>query len=373
MDNSKPKIVYLIDYFHGKHGGTEGQLWSIIEGVDRSQFDPEMVVLQATRYLEEERELPCAVSCLYVKKLASFNMLIRMARLFFYLKSNNVKVVHIFFPDASLIGPLVAKLAGAKVVVSRRDMGFWYTPAYLWGLRFSNLFVDRIIANSNAVRINVNKFEKFDLDKIDVIYNGYNSKSYFEKKPIDIRKRYGIKPEDPIVGIVANLRPIKRHKDLISAIKIVKKCHPGVRLMIMGEGELETELKRQAEENGLKDNVLFTGSTHDVIPFIKNFSVGVLCSESEGFSNAIIEYLGCSVPVVCTNVGGNPELVQSGKNGYLVEVGDVAGLAKNINRLLSEKEIATSMRKNAKQSIANYDMEIMQNHYRGLYQNQVIA
>lgn len=100
------------------------------------------------------------------------------------------------------------------------------------------------------------------------------------------------------------------------------------------------ELSELAERNGVRGRLLLTGGIDSPSRYVQRFDVGVLCSESEGFSNAIIEYVAEARPVVCTDSGGNPELLRDGVTGYLFPVGDARALASRLSELLSDNALA---------------------------------
>jgi glycosyltransferase involved in cell wall biosynthesis len=111
------------------------------------------------------------------------------------------------------------------------------------------------------------------------------------------------------------------------------------------------ELGQLATRVGVRERVILTGRVDDPAPYVKRFTVAVLCSESEGFSNAIIEYMQAERPIVCTDTGGNPELVQDGTNGFLVPVGDVDAVADRLIRLLGDSELARRLGRAARESV----------------------
>lgn len=275
------------------------------------------------------------------------------------LKRDGVDVVQIFFNDASILVPIFAWLAGCKVIVSRRDMGFWYTQSILASLRGANLFVDLITANSIAVADNVVKKEWVRRSKVRVIYNGYAMERMDQLPETNFRQDHGIALADPIVGIVANFTPVKRHEDLLRAFSEVRRRKPNAHLVLVGIGELQDRLSVLAGQLGLEDSIHFLGGITEVIPIVKHFNVGVLCSESEGLSNALIEYMACAVPPVCTSVGGNIELVTDHVNGLLVNFGDVNGLATCIALLLDDHELAIRIGQCARKSVERFSEESM--------------
>ncbi|HXN06071.1 MAG TPA: glycosyltransferase, partial [Nitrospiria bacterium] len=317
----------------------------------------------------EKNRFPVPVSVLNIQKLLSFNTARRLFSLSRLIRKSGIDIVHIFFNDASTVAPPFAKLGGAKVVVSRRDMGFWYNSKNLPILKGMTLFVDRLVANSRAVKENAKKREGFSEKKSVVIYNGYDEIRFNAPPSQDFRKCHEIGPHDPIIGIVANLYPMKRHSDLVRAFKILHEKFENAHLVLAGEGAEETSLKELVRTLYLEKHVHFLGSVTGVIPIIKHFTLGVLCSESEGLSNAILEYMGCGKPTICTNVGGNPELIRDGYNGFLVGVGDVKNMAEKMMSILSDSSLTEKMGANARETvIREFPMEKMVSSYAKLYE-----
>jgi glycosyltransferase involved in cell wall biosynthesis len=159
--------------------------------------------------------------------------------------------------------------------------------------------------------------------------------------PADIKKetRLGNYPyEVKFVGIVGNFnRKVKRIDLFIQAASEVNKKNKNVFFVIVGGGNNEQELKTLANNLGVGDRVVFTGFKSCAVPYIKNFTIGVNTSDSEGFSNTILEYMAAGIPVVATNVSGNAELVQDGITGILVPPGNPREIAYAICDLLSDE------------------------------------
>ncbi len=167
---------------------------------------------------------------------------------------------------------------------------------------------------------------------------------------------------------MANLRPVKRHADLIKAFARITREVPSAHLVLAGEGKLEQPLRNLAISLGVAENTHFLGKVDDVAAVIRRFSVAVLCSESEGLSNALMECLGAGIPAVCTDTGGNPELVTDGKNGYLYPVGDEKILADRIVRLLKDSQLSDTMGIAAACSMESMSMENMVSSHMTVYE-----
>lgn len=246
-------------------------------------------------------------------------------------------------------------------------MGFWYTPAILRALRISNHFVDRIVANSEAVKRSVHSREGFPLDRISVVANGHAQGRFDTAAAAGFRQELGIGTSDKVIGMVANLYPRKRQADLIRALPEIRRSHGQVHVVLVGKGSDRDGLLRLASSLGLERSVHIVHA-NEAVPFVKHFDVAVLCSESEGFSNAIIEYAFCERPIVCTNVGGNPEFIRHRESGWLIECGDSAGLAAAVTELLSTPDLAARLAAAARgRALRSCTSEAMLSSYMDLY------
>jgi L-malate glycosyltransferase len=363
------KILYVMDTLHGgdRVGGTEGQFLQLLSHLDRRRFEPHLALFRSTLYVEQVANVSCPVTVLGIQKLLSPRSMGKLLQLTSRVYTERFSLVHVFLTDASLAAPLFCRLGGARVVVSRRDMGFWYTPSALRVLRVSNLLVSCIIANSEAVRLNVHRRERYPLRGTEVFYNGHDP-ARFDSAPLaGFRERLGIGASDPIIGMVANLSPWKRQGDLLHAFALVHRQHPSAHLVLVGTGSMEATLKETARAIGLERKVHLIGGVADAVPIVKHFTVGVLCSESEGLSNAVIEYMGAGKPTVCTNVGGNSEIISDGESGFLVDPGDLVTLAARLNYLLANASVCESMSRTARVRAQHLTSQHMATRHMNLY------
>lgn len=351
-------ITYLLDTYETARGGTEGQFLQLVTGLDRTRYSPSAVLLRSSQWVVPP-SMGCHVTVLGIRKLARFATLTKLIRLGWSLRRAGCRIVHCYFNDVSLVAPIILGLYGFRIIVSRRDMGIWYTPFKLLLLRLNARFVDCYVTNSEAVKKVVQQCEWVREERIRVIYNGYRREKSEEVNSVSLRRELGLEGAEPIIGIVANIRKIKRIDTLIRAFAKVVVQYQDTNLIIVGDTEHEQALeefeclKILIQELGLENKVRFTGAVDDPRSYINMFTVAVLCSESEGFSNSLIEYMEAGRPVVCTNVGGNPELVVEGVSGYLVEVGDHAALANRIMLLLSNEVVARAMGERGREVIMN--------------------
>jgi len=183
-------------------------------------------------------------------------------------------------------------------------------------------------------------------EKIVKIYSGIELDLF---RPVSkdrknkIRKKWNLKQNAPVIGIVSKLWEGKGHVVLIEAFKALRKEIEDAVLVIVGEGLLYDKLVGVVNGNGLRDSVLFTGFQMDVSEIIATFDVAVLPSFFEGMGRVLLEAMAMGKPVVASRVGGIPDLVEDGVNGLLVRPGNVKELADALKIMLNGKKLAEKM------------------------------
>ena len=346
--SGKLKLLYILDAFPDPQAGTEGQFWLLFNQLDRSRVEPAIVLLRPSPWLQA-RVTDAPVRVLDVERLRSLSGINKILATVRWAKCQGFQVAHIFFNDSALVFPPLLKAAGIRVIVSRRDLGFWYTKGNLALLRFNRRFVDAVIANAQAVKSVVQNREGYAADEIRVIYNGIR-RSPGSDAPECIRSSLGITLNAPLLMIVANLRPLKRIDDVIRALARQQGAGRRAHLLVAGEDRPgrdgpshKAELESLAVSLGVSQRLHMIGKIEDPMPVLSRVDVCLLCSETEGLSNAIIEYMLAGKPVVCTDVGGNSELVQHGKGGFVVPIGDIDSIGRAIDELLTDSHLMQEM------------------------------
>jgi len=185
-----------------------------------------------------------------------------------------------------------------------------------------------------------------------------------------IRKKWNLKQNDAVIGIVSKLWDGKGHAVLINAFKELKKEIKNARLVIVGEGYLYDELVRMVDMHCLKDSVLFTGFQMDVSEIISTFDVAVLPSFFEGMGRVLLEAMSMEKPVVASRVGGIPDLLEHGINGFLVKPGNVEELTEALKKILTDKRLAESMGKQGRKKIREqFSADVMAQSIQKLYRD----
>ena len=341
MSGVQEKVVLVADCLIHARAGTERQLTRLGTALNGAGWECTLAVLRSSPYTDSG-ECPIPVECLNIGSLASPVSWWRAACFARDLRRRGISVAHLFFNDSSVLLPPFLKAAGIKVIISRRDMGFWYTPGVLRVLRQVRRFVDAVVANSEAVAAQTAASEGYPHEAIRVIHNA-----------LDPQFGDGITamPEKPpVVGIVANIRPVKRIQDAVEAVAGLAHEFPNLRLRIVGGGD-PAPIRQCAEAAGVADRIEFTGPCENPAVEMARFTIGLLTSETEGFSNTLMEYQQLGLPVISSDGGGNPELVDHESTGLVYPVGDVPALTRCIERLLTDADLRQQLGQNGQASV----------------------
>jgi glycosyltransferase involved in cell wall biosynthesis len=203
--------------------------------------------------------------------------------------------------------------------------------------------MDRLIAVSKAIERKIVE-EGRDTIPVSLVYNGVDLERYDHQEPCcTLRDEYGMEPGAQIVGVVARLEPEKGHPTLLEAWPAVLRAVPDAYLLVVGEGSRRDALERLARELRIAHRVVFTGRRDDVPAVTAALDVAVLPSYREAQGLTILEAMALSRPVVASNVGGIPEVVEDGRTGLLVPPHDPDALAAAISRLLTDHSYADTL------------------------------
>lgn len=325
---STTNILYCIDSID--RGGTETQVVGLVNRLDRNAFSPHLCTLRPSGTLLSE--VDCPVFELAAGRLLGPGGLSRGRRLARYLREQGITIVQTFFQDPTLLGMFAARLAKVPVrLISFRDLGFWRTPGQEFLMRRAYPLATGFLANSQAVKQHVCEHDRLPPTRVKVIYNGIAPERYPFVEHLE-------SPDEFAVGIVGNLnREVKRTGLFLRAAARTAVRFPEVRWHVIGDGELRPRYEALAAELGIADRTVFAGRIADVPGYLRRLAVGVICSDSEGFSNALLEYMLCGCAVVATSVGGNLEIVRDGVTGLLVPPRNEIALASALTRLIEER------------------------------------
>jgi glycosyltransferase involved in cell wall biosynthesis len=205
--------------------------------------------------------------------------------------------------------------------------------------------MDQLIAVSRSIERKIADEHRTGAP-VRLIYNGVDLQRYDHQGPCDtIRDEYGMEEGSRIVGVVARLEPEKGHQTLIEAWPHVLRDVPDAYLLIVGEGSRRDFLEQWAAAHRVAHRVVFTGRRDDIPAVTAGLDVAVLPSWREAQGLSILEAMAMSRPVVASDVGGIPEMIEDGVTGLLVEHDNPVALAAAIVKLLKDRAYAATIGK----------------------------
>ncbi|MDP2912971.1 MAG: glycosyltransferase family 4 protein [Candidatus Omnitrophota bacterium] len=285
------------------------------------------------------------------------------------LKRERPDIVHTHTAKAGTLGRLAAIFSGAKVKVHtfhgnvfRNYFGAFKTSFFVFIERTLGLFTTRIIAVSQKQKAElVEEFRIIPEGKCEVIPLGVDLSKLRDaagKKHKSLREELGL-ADDPVVGIIGRLVPIKNHKMFLAAACEVRKQRPDLkaRYVIIGGGELRGELERLAASLGMGGIVYFTGWREDLGNIYRNIDIVALTSLNEGTPLCLIEALAMGKAIIAANVGGVSDIIDDGVNGLLVGKDDINGFVEGLIRLLEDRNLRDSLGRNAVKKSEVFDKE----------------
>jgi N-acetyl-alpha-D-glucosaminyl L-malate synthase BshA len=179
------------------------------------------------------------------------------------------------------------------------------------------------------------------------------------------RARYACRDE-ALLGHLSNFRWVKRPQDVIRTFHRVAQQLPA-RLLMIGDGPDRETAERMADELGVSDRVYFVGSDNDVEEMLPLLDLFLLPSEQESFGLAALEAMACGVPVIASNVGGLPELVEDGVSGYLLPLRDVEGMSARAVEVLSDPALHARLKAGARKRAEAFARDAIIDHYEAYY------
>lgn len=339
------KILFIIGQLD--IGGAEKHLVTIATELKRRGWNPEIFCLNKEGPLAanaRESGVPVYSSRFLGKPILevpqwTLRVLGAFISLSKHLLFRRPDLIHFFLPDAYVFGGFCAILFGVRPrIMSRRSLNNYQTTRSPWlekAERFLHPRMTLISGNSQAVIRQLIE-EGAEKNRLRLIYNGVDQdrfKNLPERQAI--RAGIGIDRDTLVLIMVANIIPYKGHQLLLQALaNISPNLHDNWRLLLIGRDDgIGNELRAFAEKHHIASHITWMGPRTDVPQLFAASDIGIHCSHEEGFSNAILEGMAAGLPMIVTDVGGNPEAIEQGRSGVIIPSNDVAALGREILRL----------------------------------------
>lgn len=258
---------------------------------------------------------------------------------------------------------VITTLHGTDITLVGRDES--YLPITKFGIEVS----DSVTAVSQWLKKET--ATHFATEKaIDVIPNFVDPQRFRRHDKSAFCHMLGVE-RDKLICHVSNFRPVKRIMDVIEVFEKVTRVVPS-RLVMVGDGPDRSRAEAYCRDRRLRDRVFFLGNVPNLEEVVGASDLFLLPSESESFGMAALEALASEVPVIATNAGGLPEVVDPGVTGFLLPIGDIDGMVEKAIEILSDDRRRETMGKAAReQSIERFDVSKVVPQYRELYERTI--
>jgi glycosyltransferase involved in cell wall biosynthesis len=320
-------------------GGTEQVIRQIIENSDTNKFRHEILCIDGEigPLGQELKEKGIHIECTRRQRGTDYKLLKYIRKM---IKGRDVNVIHCHQYTPYFYGVLSALWTKTRVIFT--EHGRFYPDRHNFKRKLVNPLLahatDHVTAISKSTAEAVSKYEYIPRNRVQIIYNGIKQVEVGNKTRDELLCEIGLSAEFRYIGTISRLERIKNQTMMIKAFFEVKNQIPGIKLVLIGDGEKMQELKQLTRTLDIDDYVIFTGFINNPQRFIRLFDIFLLSSFSEGTSMTLLEAMSLGTPCVVTNVGGNPEVVENNVNGYVVPSDNVSLFSKSILDLLQNNK-----------------------------------
>lgn len=353
----RPKVLFCIWALEA--GGAERFLVELVRRAPRERFDVKVVCLSRKgAWAGEVESAGVEVICLDKKTGLDLAIVARLRALF---RRERPDLVNTHLWTADLWARLAAVLSGVpRIVVTEQNVDLWKTWYHKLIDRLLFRRTDKVICVSDPVRDFYRDALHVPAAKLEVIPNAIDlagPPAPAGARPL--RDEIGAGAEDFVFLCAARLHPQKAHGVLLDAARAVAdRGGRRFKIALAGEGSLRADLEARVRALGLVDVVHFLGFRSDVRALLPQADAFVLPSYYEGLPLSVLEAMAAGVPVVVTNVGGNPGIVEDGRNGLMVPAGDASALAQAMGRVVGDAALARALGEEGRRRVAErHDIE----------------
>jgi glycosyltransferase involved in cell wall biosynthesis len=333
-----------------------------------------------TRWLVDRFE--CPIDHWELNNIYDLNAFQTAKKLYRLVQEHQIDIVHSFHQTSDLWAAPIAKLAGAKVLISsRRDMGILRKARHDIGYRVVQGVFDQIQTVSEGVRQFVLRKDKADPERTITVYTGIEPDVELEAAYLkSVRQQFDLPVDRPVVITVANCRHVKGTDVLVQAAAMVGKEFPNVQFLSVGllggndqDIVFAKDLEKLKDSVGATPYIRFLGRTVEEVPALLSLSnIFVLPSRSEGLSNALLEAMRAGLPCIATQVGGNPEVVVDGETGFLVPSENPREMADKLLTLLRNPKMQADMgRAGRRRLLEKFTIEAMTSQLMTNYEQEL--
>ncbi len=350
-------------------GGMENVIYNLATAYDKSKFNLKVGCLHELGALSTKMEGHGVESKLVPGMIPGVSM-IYPRRLIEFIRRSKCDIVHTHSGCWPKVAAACSRIGNVKLVYTEHGRTHPDPRLTVFLDALAARATDRVVAVSEPLRKYLISRVGVPENKIMTINNGIDTERFRPSNDgVAVRRELGYSDNEVVIGIVARLAPVKNHRYLIDAFRLVAQKAPQARLLIIGDGPLRTSLQDFTAAYDLDDRVTFLGDRMDVPRLLTGVDISVLSSQSEGISLTLLEAMSSGLPVVATAVGGNPDIIQDRKNGLLVDTDNVPAFADSLSTLVESSELRSKMGQRGREHVvANWSLRAMNKKYEELYE-----
>jgi glycosyltransferase involved in cell wall biosynthesis len=358
------RILHIIDSL--AYNGVTSQLLVLAKGLRQAGIEVHICALSGAN----PRQADFAAAGINTHTIARRWQLDPLAdwQLVRYVRKLQPDVVHTWDTVPGMFGPV---MAGRPFVAGHYRIDRW-KPAWQWALERRFLrHAARPTANSRSSQAWLAHHD-IPIDKSKILPTSAGPSTQSDISRTELLKTLNLPPDARLIGVIGQLTPQKRVKDLIWAADLLRVLHNNLRLLVIGDGPLRSQLEEYARLASDLDHIRFLGAGNDTWRITPHLDVLWNASENTGLSAAILEAMVARVPVVASDTPSNRELITDGETGYLIPPGTRAGRAARArltDRILTDAELASRLAKAAAERVARcFSTDQMLQQHLALYE-----
>lgn len=370
------KKIKVLHITQATIGGTLEYIKLFFNNTDKSKFQVELACPSYGPMKKQVEELGIKVHDVYMKRQISLISDLRAClQLIKLVKKIKPDIIHIHSSKAGVLGRIAAYVTGVPCIYNAHGWSF--------SMNISNkkkkfyATIERICAKLTKKIINISDYEQqlaiqYNIapkSKMITIYNGIDVDKYngkFDKNTI--LSELNIPKDAFIVGMVGRLAKSKSPETFLKIAERISMLVKNSFFILVGDGELRKDVEKSIVEKGLTNKVKITGWTNEVAEYISVFDIGILTSKWEGFGLVLAEYMASGKPIVASNVGGIPTVIENNRNGILVDSNDIDGFVDGILKIKNNKELRDSFITNSYKDVREkFDIRRVVREHEELY------
>jgi sugar transferase (PEP-CTERM/EpsH1 system associated) len=369
------KIAYIVASLG--YGGVEKYVVDIVNNINKKKFSPTVFTFKKDGPLKKLINPDVKIHEIEKKNGNSLLFPLRLGRL---LKEDSISIVH--SNNWSTFGEATIAASVARVptmIHAQHGIEMNDAEAYVKSKRFIrnrlrqgfSQLTDRIVVVSQATKNFVCNEWKTPECKVQLLYNGIDIDTFSprsNKEYNSLRTKLNIEQKQTVIGCTGRLMTVKNFPFLIRAFHKISSSFPDSILLLIGDGPERKNIESLTAKCNLNDRIILAGHRDDIKDLLHVLDIFVLPSISEGVSLALLEAMASGLPIIASNVGGNPEVIENNKSGLLVRSNDHDHLAELLSLLLNDEGRREQLGNAARKRVeGKFDKANMMKNYEQLY------